>query len=70
VPNHPRTNIVVADVVQGKLDTWLAAFREAGVLAVAFGPQRMRMVTHINVTSADIAEALSRIERVAGAVPA
>jgi len=70
VPNHPRTNIVVADVVQGDLDTWLAAFREAGVLAVAFGPQRMRMVTHIDVTSADIIEALSRIERVAGAVPA
>jgi len=69
VPNHPQTNIVVADVVKGDLDTWLAAFREAGVLAVAFVPQRMRMVTHINITTDDITEALARIERVVEATP-
>ncbi len=65
-PNTPQTNIVVADVVRGDLDAWLRAFRDAGVLAVAFGPQRMRLVTHLDVSATDVEEALARIERVAG----
>ena len=68
VPNRPETNIVVADVVRGDLDTWLAAFREAGLLAVAFGAQRLRMVTHIEVSADDIEEAIARIERTAAVV--
>jgi threonine aldolase len=68
-PNSPQTNIVVADVIQGRLNDWLAAFEREGVLAVAFGPQRMRFVTHINITRADIDEALARIQRAVGAVP-
>jgi threonine aldolase len=67
-PNDPQTNIVVADVTRGELDDWLAAFRDVGVLAVAFGPQRMRMVTHLDVSPADIEEALTRIERAVGVV--
>lgn len=67
-PNHPKSNIVVADVLRGDLDVWLRAFRDAGVLAVAFGPQRMRLVTHINITRADIDDALERIARAAEAV--
>ena len=70
VPNQPHTNIVVADVVQGDLAGWLAAFRDKGVLAVAFGPQRMRMVTHINITTDDIQQALIRVEQCVGAVSA
>ncbi|HEY5475254.1 MAG TPA: low-specificity L-threonine aldolase [Tepidiformaceae bacterium] len=66
VPNHPQTNIVIADVVDGDLDGWLAAFRDAGVLAVAFGANRMRMVTHLNISADDIMDALARIERVVG----
>ena len=68
VPNHPQSNIVVADIVKGDLAHWLAAFKEAGVLGVDFGPQRMRMVTHLNITADDITDALSRIDRVVGAV--
>jgi threonine aldolase len=67
-PTHPKSNIVVADVLRGDLNAWLAAFRDAGVLAVAFGPQRMRLVTHINISRGDIDEALSRIARAAEAV--
>lgn len=67
-PNDPQTNIVTVDIVEGTLEGWLDAFREAGVLAIAFGPLRMRMVTHINITSADIEEALHRIERLVGAI--
>jgi threonine aldolase len=67
-PNQPTSNIVVADVLRGDLNAWLAAFRERGVLAVAFGPQRMRLVTHINISHADVDEALARIGRAAEAV--
>lgn len=67
-PNHPQTNIVIADVVAGDLDAWLDAFARAGVLAVPFGPRRFRMVTHINITRADIQTALTRVERVVGAL--
>jgi threonine aldolase len=67
-PNRPQTNIVVADVVEGRLSDWLSAFERQGVLAVAFGPQRMRLVTHIDVTPGDVDEALRRIQNVIGAV--
>jgi threonine aldolase len=67
-PNRPQTNIVVADVVEGRLSDWLSAFERQGVLAVAFGPQRMRLVTHIDVTRGDVDEALRRIQNVIGAV--
>jgi threonine aldolase len=68
-PNVPQTNIVVADIVEGDLADWLAAFEREGLLAVAFGHQRMRMVTHINISRADIESALARVQRVVGAVP-
>jgi len=66
----PQTNIVVVDVLRGSLDGWLDRLREAGVLAVGFGPQRMRMVTHLDIDATDITEALERVARVAGAVAA
>jgi threonine aldolase len=66
----PQTNIVVVDVLSGSLEVWVERLREAGVLAVPFGPQRLRMVTHLDVDAAAISEALDRISRVAGAVAA
>jgi threonine aldolase len=67
-PNHPRTNIVVIDLVRGAAADWLGPLREAGVLATPFGPRRLRMVTHLNITEADIEEALRRTERAIVAV--
>jgi threonine aldolase len=66
-PILPQTNIVVVDVLEGRVDDWLAAFAAEGVLAVAFGPGRFRMVTHLDVRSADVDEALTRITRIVGA---
>jgi threonine aldolase len=68
--NLPQTNIVMAEVVRGEAGEWLKRMKEAGVLAVQSGPQRMRLVTHINVTDEDVAEAVGRIDRLVGAVPA
>ena len=66
--NRPQSNIIVADILRGTVAGWLSALREMGVLAVPFGPTRIRMVTHINISSADIDDALLRIEQAVGAV--
>ena len=64
----PATNIVVLRVVDGTRDGWLTALAETGVRAVAFGAGRIRMVTHRDVDSAAIEEALRRIEQAVVAV--
>lgn len=66
-PNTPETNIVVVDIVRGSLGQWLSAFEREGVLAVAFGAARMRLVTHLNISRADINDALGRIQAAVGA---
>ena len=66
----PETNIVILNVRQGTVGDWIARFREAGVLAVPFGPTRIRMVTHLNITADDIEEALRRLAPALEAVPA
>lgn len=68
LPNEPQTNIVVVAVRQGTVDQWLRAFADVGVLAVPFGPERFRMVTHLDVTAEDIEEALRRISRAVASV--
>jgi threonine aldolase len=67
-PNHPQTNIVVVDILRGEQAAWLSAFRQAGILAVGFGPGRIRMVTHINITTSDVDDAIGRLDRVMGFV--
>lgn len=63
----PSTNIVVIDVLRGSVDGWLEALTDAGVLAVGFGPSRLRMVTHLDVDREAVDEAVARAERVAAA---
>lgn len=65
---EPQTNIVVIDVLHGTVDGWLAGLRSEGVLAVGFGPTRLRMVTHLDVSAADIPEAVRRTARAAAAL--
>jgi threonine aldolase len=54
-----ETNIVVirVDVNVFTVDTLLAKLREHGLLAVAFGAGRIRMVTHLDVSADDIERA-------------
>ena len=44
----------------------MEALRQVGVLALPFGPQRMRFVTHSDVSRQDVEEALERIRQVCG----
>jgi threonine aldolase len=53
---NPETNIVIFRVHE-RFDTaerFLARLKERGILAVPFGPEWVRMVTHLDVTADDI----------------
>ncbi|MDP3767134.1 MAG: low-specificity L-threonine aldolase [Dehalococcoidia bacterium] len=64
-PERVQTNIVVFEVADGV--SFQSRLREQGVLTTAFGPTRVRMVTHYGITRADIDAALARVRQVAEA---
>jgi len=53
-----QSNILVVDVAEGQ--TFQRKLRDAGVLTSAFGPTRVRFVTHYGISRADIEDALER----------
>ena len=62
-PADIQTNIVVFHVDDGA--SFQQRLRGQGVLTTAFGPSRVRMVTHYGIERQDIDEALERVRRVA-----
>ena len=58
-PERVQSNILVVDVHDGQ--TFQRKLRDAGVLTSAFGPRRIRFVTHYGVTRDDIEDALERV---------
>lgn len=65
-PSDPETNIVMLDVSGGTVEADEAVGRLAaeGVLVVPFGPTRLRAVTHLDVTRADVERAAAAIRKV------
>lgn len=63
-PASVRTNIIAFDLEGWEPPEFLAALKAAGVLAVPFGPHRIRMVTHNDVSREDVEKALERIRTV------
>ncbi len=61
-----QTNMVLFEVVDPAWDApaLVAALAQVGVLCGAFGPRRIRLVTHNDVATQDVPEALDRIEGV------
>jgi threonine aldolase len=58
-----ETNIILADIAEPETAaTVLAKMAEVGVQAVMFGAQRIRFVTHLDVSRADCEEALQRLQ--------
>ena len=55
-PSAPETNIVMLDLVRDgdSSQTVIPRLAQAGVLVVSFGPRRLRAVTHLDVTRADV----------------
>lgn len=64
-PTRVQSNIVVFAVDDGV--AFQQRLRKAGVLTTAFGPTRVRMVTHYGIERADIDEALARVRHLAEA---
>jgi threonine aldolase len=65
----PETNIVMVDLVEERLDpaAVLSALAREGVLASAFGPRRLRAVTHLDVDDAGIGRAAAAFRAALGA---
>ncbi len=64
-PESVQTNIVVFNVADGV--AFQRKLRDAGVLTTAFGPAKVRMVTHYGIERADVDETLDRVRRAAEA---
>jgi threonine aldolase len=60
-----ETNIILIDILGGETaDSVLEKMKEVNVWAVSFGPKRIRMVTHLDVSRSDCEEALDRIKSI------
>ena len=66
-PATVQTNILVFDLAPGAPDapTLVAHAREQGVLIIAFGPRRVRAVTHLDVTRQECERAARVLARLA-----
>ncbi|HYK11137.1 MAG TPA: GntG family PLP-dependent aldolase [Gemmatimonadales bacterium] len=65
-PVPPDSNIVMVDLVreQDAADRAVAALESAGVLCSDFGPRRLRFITHLDVSRADVERAAGIVARV------
>jgi threonine aldolase len=61
-PTVVQTNIVIF-TVEGGAPPFLASIAAEGILALPVGPDRVRMITHNDVTREDTEQALERIRR-------
>lgn len=65
----PETNIVMVDLPAPTASQVVERAKEQGVLISAFGPARLRLVTHLDVDAAGVAQALGVLRAVLGARP-
>ena len=62
-----ETNIVVAHLTDGRSSAAVCErMREVDVWALPFGPDKVRFVTHLDVSRSDCEEALQRLDRLFG----
>ncbi len=63
-PLPPDTNIVMLDLTRHMADAVIPKLAERGVLVTAFGPKRLRAITHLDVAAKDIERAIEVIAQV------
>ncbi len=61
-----QTNIMIADVEKAGLKTQelVVKMKESGVLCIAFSPTRLRLVTHLEISDADIDHTINVVHKV------
>ena len=57
------TNIVIFTLPGATADMVVQAFSDMGIACFAFGPNKVRLVTHLDVASANLEEACQRIAK-------
>jgi threonine aldolase len=58
-----ETNIIIAEMQPGKTPAWFVErMRENGVLLFAFSPTRFRMVTHLDISPAQVEQTIDIIK--------
>jgi threonine aldolase len=62
----PETNMDVVTIRGPAVPAVLEAMKEQGVLAVGFGPGRIRFVTHRDVGDEDVTSAANALRRILG----
>jgi threonine aldolase len=64
----PDSNIVMLDLVRDSdaADRAVTALAAAGLLCTAYGPRRLRFITHLDVSRADVERAAATVTRVLG----
>jgi threonine aldolase len=61
-----ETNIIILTLAGDRMAApFIAALRERGILAAAFGPQMVRLVTHLDVDDAAISHTISVLQELA-----
>lgn len=67
-PLPPETNVVMIDLVRetDTAETVIPKLAQVGVLVVPFGPRRVRAVTHLDASRADVERAAKLIAQVVG----
>jgi threonine aldolase len=65
-PVPPDSNIVMVDLLRedAAADRAVTALAQAGVLCTAFGPRRLRFITHLDVSRADVERAAAVVAKV------
>lgn len=59
-----ETNIVVFELTKTPAERLVTELRKRNILAIAIGPRRIRLVTHLDVTRTDILEATGAIQEI------
>ncbi|MGB1099280.1 MAG: threonine aldolase family protein [Flavobacteriales bacterium] len=57
------TNIVIFTLPEATADTVVQAFSDMGIACFAFGPNKVRLVTHLDVATANLEEACQRLAK-------
>lgn len=60
---EPETNILVAELANSEaVDLYLQVLKEKGILAVRFGSNMIRMVTHLGISDEDVNRAIALLK--------
>ncbi len=63
-PEEVETNIVIFRLRRMKVENFLEELKKDGILALGFGPSRVRMVLHKDLDDQDVEKALRSISRI------